>query len=299
VSTRASESPDILSETYLVDEIGLCCLRVARRRWRVDGVGKPARSVPGTSSSRKVSRRGGFGEDGGDNGAEERESLGCCKNSGRSGGAAVRPKVDTMVWSKSFGVSDMRDEQGVPCNLPEALLRNPNCWPLGTRTSTGGCPGTGYQVPVGDQANTWSSQRVLRCWPATAVGAVVVVVVAAGAGGDRISQISNLKSQIPNPKSQPSQAIRRSCVLLAAVAAAVGLCDSAARRGGPQPVQAGNNNGGVDWLHVLVFCLVFSAAVLETRRAGHLLLRRHRQGMYKCSAVWREMLLGPRQVSHT
>lgn len=56
----------------------------------------------------------------------------------------MRPKVDTMVWSKSFGVSDMRDKQGVPCNLPEALLRNPNCWPLGTRTSREGWPGTQY-----------------------------------------------------------------------------------------------------------------------------------------------------------
>lgn len=40
--------------------------------WRVDVVGKPARSVPGTEGSRKVSHRGVFWEDGGEDGAEER-----------------------------------------------------------------------------------------------------------------------------------------------------------------------------------------------------------------------------------
>lgn len=158
---------------------------------------------------------------------QKRESG--CKNSGRTGGAAVRPKVDTMVWSKSFGVSDMRDKQGVPCNLPEALLRNPNCWPLGTRTSRGGCPvqstprrGRRHQVPVVDQANTWSSQVVLRCW--SAILAVVVVVAAA--------EEAAAESQISNLKSQSSQAIGGGfCVAAAAVfAAAVGLCFGSQKR---------------------------------------------------------------------
>lgn len=107
-----------------------------------------------------------------------RESLGC-KNSGRTGGAAVRPKVDTMVWSKSFGVSDMRDKQGVPCNLPEALLRNPNCWPLGTRTSRNGWPGTQYTSALskapgpcrGSIEHLVKPAVVLRCWSSAVGGA--------------------------------------------------------------------------------------------------------------------------------
>lgn len=173
---------------------------------------------------------------------QKRESG--CKNSGRTGGAAVRPKVDTMVWSKSFGVSDMRDKQGVPCNLPEALLRNPNCWPLGTRTSRGGCPvqstprrGRRHQVPVVDQANTWSSQVVLRCW--SAILAVVVVVAAA--------EEAAAESQISNLKSQSSQAIGGGSVLLLLLfLPPLWVCVSAARKGGLQTIQAENSNLGVD-----------------------------------------------------
>lgn len=109
----------------------------------------------------------------------------------------------------------MRDKQGVPCNLPEALLRNPNCWPLGTRTSTRR-GGPRHQVPVGDQANTWSSQTGRarqaccdagpRCWwPATVGGVVVVVAAEAAATGSPISNSPILKSS----NAQSSQATRR------------------------------------------------------------------------------------------
>lgn len=186
----------------------------------------------------------------------ERESLGCCcKNSGRAGGAAVRPKVDTMVWSKSFGVSDMRDKQGVPCNLPEALLRNPNCWPLGTRTSThaGVVKGTrslsGIKRTPG-QAGQACCGAGPRCWPATVGGVVLVVVMAAEAAATG-SPISNLKSQIPIEPSNPP------------------MCVSAARKGGPQTIQAENSDlprhVGVDYC--CCTCCVLFAPVLETRRA--------------------------------
>lgn len=188
----------MLSESYLVDEMDLCCLTVTRWGRRVVGVGKAARSVPGTEGSRKVSHRG-WVLGGRRRRWGRRESLGC-KNSGRTGGAAVRPKVDTMVWSKSFGVSDMRDKQGVPCNLPEALLRNPNCWPLGTRTSRDGCPvqstrrrGPRHQVPVGDQIEHLVKPASQRCCDAG------LQLQLRGCGGGVAaatgSQISNLKSQ--------------------------------------------------------------------------------------------------------
>lgn len=134
----------MLSESYLVDENDLCCSTVTRLRWWVGWMEWASQRAvyqalrdPGKYHTEEC-----LGRTAATMGAEER-GLGC-KNSGRTGGAAVRPKVDTMVWSKSFGVSDMRDKQGVPCNLPEALLRNPNCWPLGTRTSRDGLPGTQY-----------------------------------------------------------------------------------------------------------------------------------------------------------
>lgn len=61
----------MLSESYLVDENDLCCSTVTRLRWWVG-----ACSVPSTEGSRKVSHRGVFGEDGGDDGGRrERPGL--------------------------------------------------------------------------------------------------------------------------------------------------------------------------------------------------------------------------------
>lgn len=116
----------ILSETYLVDERDLGCSTVTwmtvAGRWSGQSQRAEYQALEG---SRKVSRKRRVWEQQ----KRGREPGIAARIARRAGGAAVRPKVDTMVWSKSFGVSDMRDKQGVPCNLPEALLRNPNCWP--------------------------------------------------------------------------------------------------------------------------------------------------------------------------
>jgi hypothetical protein len=118
----------------------------------------------------------------------------------------VRPKVDTMVWSKSFGVSDMRDKQGVPCTLPK-----PYCV-----IQIAGLVAALYEAHVGVVASTRSPRPlsgikrtpiylvkngvVLRWWPATAGGVVVEVCSGGGRGG--AGRISNLKSQIPSPNLQ-------------------------------------------------------------------------------------------------
>ena len=196
----------MLSESYLVDEMDLCCWTVARWGRRVVGVGKPARSVPGNEGARKVSRGGGFWEDGGDDGAGERVwvariadgpvELQCVRKSIRWCGRSLLA-FQICGTSKECRATCLKPYRATQIAGPLARA------PAEMAATVHGTHRRGprHQVPVGDQIEHLPGQASerccdagLRCWPA--------MLACDCGGGDRIS----------NPKSQASQANSQSVV---------------------------------------------------------------------------------------
>lgn len=153
----------MLSESYLVDEMDLCCSRVTRLRRRVDGVGKPACSVPSTEVpgkyhtekclGRTAATMGQKREPGYARIADGPVELQCVRKSIRWCGRSLL----------AFQICGTSKECRATCLKPYCAIQIAG--PLARAPVEMGCPvhstrrrSPRHQVPVGDQSNTWSSQ---------------------------------------------------------------------------------------------------------------------------------------------